>query len=129
MKVVGPSTNRREDLSADLEYGLGDPERGGGLNWPAARFNDTTIGETVNLAARLEGADKTYGTRIQISQSTVHAADPAACEAAAPREIDLIRVAGRAEPVRIFEPRPEPSAAPQNFARPAPAALGTRSTI
>ncbi len=61
----------------------------------------------MNLAARLEGADKTYGTRIQISQSTVHAAGPAAGEATAPREIDLIRVVGRAEPVRIIEPPPK----------------------
>ncbi len=65
----------------------------------------------MNLAARLEGAGETYGTRIQISQSTVQAAgqatSPAAGEAAAPREIDLIRVAGRAEPVRIIEPPPK----------------------
>jgi class 3 adenylate cyclase len=58
------------------------------------------IGDTVNLASRLEGANKTLGTVILVSQSTRDAAG----DAFAFREIATIRVAGRAQPLRVFEP-------------------------
>ena len=59
----------------------------------------TVIGDTVNLASRLEGANKEYGTTILINEDTwTRAAD--AVEA---RELDSIRVVGKTEPVRVFE--------------------------
>jgi class 3 adenylate cyclase len=58
------------------------------------------VGDAMNLAARLEGANKFYGTRILISETTrLQAGD-----AILAREIDCVRVVGRAQPVRIFEP-------------------------
>jgi adenylate cyclase len=59
----------------------------------------TVIGDTVNLASRLEGANKEYGTGILVSHDTwVMAKD--AVEA---REIDTVRVVGKTEPVRVYE--------------------------
>jgi adenylate cyclase len=59
----------------------------------------TVIGDTVNLASRLEGVNKVFGTRIIVTESTLKLARP---EAEA-RELDLITVAGKSEPVRVYE--------------------------
>ncbi|MCU0842593.1 MAG: HAMP domain-containing protein [Thiobacillaceae bacterium] len=59
----------------------------------------TVIGDTVNLASRLEQANKFYGTRILVSEETRRQAG----EGLVFREIDSLRVAGKTEPVRVFE--------------------------
>ena len=59
----------------------------------------TVMGDTVNFASRLEGANKAYGTRLLIDGATHDMAG----EAIETREIDLIGVVGRDEPVRVYE--------------------------
>jgi adenylate cyclase len=59
----------------------------------------TVVGDGVNVAARLETANKAYGTRALVSGSTVALLR----ERYAMREIDLLRVKGRAQPVAIHE--------------------------
>lgn len=64
-------------------------------------FDYTVIGDEVNLGARLEGANKQYGTTIIISESTFKAVRRKAIV----RELDLVRVKGKKKPVRIYELR------------------------
>ncbi|MBN8766846.1 MAG: HAMP domain-containing protein [Thiobacillus sp.] len=59
----------------------------------------TVIGDTVNLASRLEQANKFYGTRMLVSEGTRMLAG----DSFAFREIDSLRVAGKLEPVKVFE--------------------------
>jgi adenylate cyclase len=59
----------------------------------------TVIGDTVNLASRLEGTNKIYGTKIIITEETLRIAQ----EKVECRELDLITVVGKSEPVRIYE--------------------------
>lgn len=59
----------------------------------------TVIGDTVNVASRLDGVNKVYGTAILIGEDTYRLAR----EAIEVREIDLVTVAGKTEPIRVFE--------------------------
>jgi adenylate cyclase len=59
----------------------------------------TAMGDNVNLASRLEGVNKQYGTQIMISESTYQAAR----DAIEARELDFIQVKGKALPTRIYE--------------------------
>ncbi len=64
-------------------------------------FDYTVIGDDVNLGARLEGANKQYGTTIIISEATYRQVR----KKAVVRELDRVRVKGKNKPVRIYELR------------------------
>jgi adenylate cyclase len=63
------------------------------------RFDYTALGDAVNLAARLEPACKTYRVGIMISGETRDAAG----QAIVTRELDLLAVYGKEEPIPVFE--------------------------
>ncbi len=67
------------------------------------RFNYTVMSDTVNLASRLEGANKYFGTVIMASEATVNQSR----DAYTWRELDTVRVQGRDEPIRVYEPLAE----------------------
>jgi adenylate cyclase len=59
----------------------------------------TVIGDVVNIAARLEGVNKAYGTQIIIEENTYRFAQ----NAIEVRELDLVTVVGKSEPIRVYE--------------------------
>lgn len=65
----------------------------------SSRLDYTAIGDTVNVASRLEGVNKVFGTNIILSETTYEQA----AEAIAARPLDFLKVKGKAIPIRIFE--------------------------
>ncbi|MEQ1856576.1 MAG: adenylate/guanylate cyclase domain-containing protein [Longimicrobiales bacterium] len=64
------------------------------------RFSYSAIGDAVNLAARLEPANKTYDTLTMVSEATLSAGNAAGFRV---RELDMVAVKGKTEPVRVYE--------------------------
>jgi adenylate cyclase len=63
------------------------------------RFDYTVMGDSVNLASRLEGANKPFHTHIMISEFTYEKAK----NDVETRQLDLLRVKGKAIPIKVYE--------------------------
>lgn len=86
-------------MPISIGMGLHSDEVVSGNIGSSKRMELTSIGDGVNLASRLEGTSKQYGTDIIISENTyTHYADRVIV-----RELDFITVKGKSQPVRIYE--------------------------
>lgn len=101
---------RRTGVVLRARIGLNTGEAVVGNMGSHERFNYTILGDAANLASRLEGANKAFGTYVMVSESTWRKSGAAW----AGRALALLRVVGRSQPVRVYElaglagePRPD----------------------
>jgi adenylate cyclase len=103
LDALGPLRARwRARGLPDVDVGIGvntGPMSVGFVGSEDRFYNYTVLGDAVNLASRLEGANKEYGTRVVLGPAT-HALVK---DAVVARELDLVRVKGKREPVQIHE--------------------------
>jgi adenylate cyclase len=84
----------------DIGIGLNTGVASVGNMGSALRYGYTALGDTVNLSSRLEGLNKDYGTHILVNETTYAAVQG---EGFLFRELDLIRVKGKFQPVILYE--------------------------
>jgi adenylate cyclase len=105
LRCQGRLTELREDLrrryghEVRMRIGLNSGPAVVGNMGSERRFDYTAMGDTMNLASRLEGAGKIYGVSVLIGEET----ERRVRDDLLAREVDVIRVVGKKQPVRIFE--------------------------
>jgi len=99
LEAMGPSFESRYGHKVRMRIGLNTGPAVVGNMGSNRRFDYTAMGDTINLAARLEGACKPFGISILAGETTIAAAGPAVLA----REVDVLRVVGKSRPTRIYE--------------------------
>ncbi|MGQ0793604.1 MAG: CHASE2 domain-containing protein [Deltaproteobacteria bacterium] len=100
LKELNPAWEKMGFPSIAIGVGINTGEAIVGNMGADIRFQYTAIGDTVNLASRLEGLNKYYDTQIIVSKTTLEGFDHSDLLL---REIDLVQVKGKDKPVAIFE--------------------------
>lgn len=95
-----PEFRKRTGADMHMRIGINTGSAVVGNLGSHTRFDYTMIGDAVNLAARLEGANKQFGTFTMISQSTLDLTQGQFNM----RELARLTVVGRNEPVTVYEP-------------------------
>ena len=99
VKEIGPEFIKRGWPKLEIGVGLNCGMMNVGDMGSTFRRAYTVLGDTVNLAARLEGLTKEYGVGILVSENIVNAVPTVVY-----RELDRVRVKGKLEPISIYEP-------------------------
>lgn len=106
IREIAPELRREFGVDISMRIGLHTGVVSVGNFGSDSRFNYTVIGDAANLASRLEGANKHFGTQVLVSESTYRALEHAIpC-----RRIAAVQVVGKSEAVSIYEPLPPSSA-------------------
>jgi len=100
-----PELNRRLGCDLFMRIGIHSGPAVVGNMGSTTRFDYTMLGDSVNLASRLEGANKQFGTFTMISAQTLALLDPKPPA----RELARLAVKGRAKPVTVYEPMDGPT--------------------
>ena len=99
LKIMQSEFKQRGWPEVNIGIGLNTGDMNVGNMGSEFRMAYTVLGDAVNLGSRLEGLTKNYGVNIIVSETTRSEIPEFAF-----RELDLVRVKGKNEPVAIFEP-------------------------
>jgi len=99
LKILREQWKKEKKPDINIRIGLNTGDMIVGNMGGIGRFDYTVIGDSVNLAARLESANKQYHTRIMIGDRT----HKLVSEHIIARELDKLVVVGKTEPVTVYE--------------------------